>query len=233
MNIPLHILTKFFIRFYTSESLNDNNFYKQINLDLTNNKFDKYHPFIFLIYDSLNKGYLKSYNGKLYRGGKLLYSEFNKIISEKNKCTNINQKLFYYSKNFLSFSKEEKKAKSPIFLNNNQNNTVTVLFIIEKCKNEKYFISNIDIESLSNFKDEKEVLILPLTCFEVDKIGDKEIYGNVTYRKIYLRYLDKYLDQITEKIENLNSKPDKKEINQFFTYSINSKFGKIFINCYD
>ena len=76
MNIPLHILTKFFIRFYTSESLNDNNFYKQINLDLTNKKFDEYHPFIFLIYDSLNKGYLKSYNGALYRGGKLLKSEF-------------------------------------------------------------------------------------------------------------------------------------------------------------
>ena len=91
MNIPLHILTKFFIKFYTSESSDGiNNFYKQINLDLTNNKFDEYHPFIFLIYDSLNKGYLKSYNGKLYRGGKLLKSEFNKIISEKNKCINKN-----------------------------------------------------------------------------------------------------------------------------------------------
>jgi hypothetical protein len=84
MNIPLHILTKFFIKFYTSESSDGiNNFYKQINLDLTNIKFDAYHPFIFLIYDSLNKGYLKSYNGTLYRGGKLLKSEFRKIISEK------------------------------------------------------------------------------------------------------------------------------------------------------
>ena len=44
--------------------------------------------------------------------------------------------------------------------NNNQGNTVSVLFIIEKCKNEKYFISNIDIESLSSFQNEKEVLIL-------------------------------------------------------------------------
>jgi hypothetical protein len=79
----------------------------------------------------------------------------------------------------------------------------------------------------------KKTLILLLTCFEVVNIGNKKIYGNVTYRKIYLRYLDKYLDQITEKIENLNSKPVKIEINQFFTLSINSKFGKIFINCYD
>ena len=228
MNIPLHILTKFFIKFYTSESIDGNHFYKQINLDLTNNKFDEYHPFIFLIYDSLNKGYLKSYNGQLYRGGKLLKSEFNKIIY---KCTNINQKLFYYSKNFLSFSKDKEEAKN--FLRKNQNDTVTVLFIIEKCKNEKYFISNIDIESLSNYKNEKEVLILPLTCFEVVKIVYKEIYGNVKYTKIYLRYLDKYLDKITEKIEDLNSNPDKRKINEFFTRSINSKFGKNFINCYD
>ena len=140
--------------------------------------------------------------------------------------------MFYYSKNFLSFSKDKNVAKN-FFNNNNQNNIITVLFIIEKCKNEKYFISNIDIETLSNFKNEKEVLILPLTCFEVVNIRNKKIYGNVAYREIYLRYLDKYLDQITEKIENLNSKPDKKEINQFFTSSINSKFGKIFINCYD
>ena len=83
MNIPLHILTKFLVKFYTAESYDDNNFYRQLNLDLTNDKFDEYHPFIFLIYDSLNKGYLKSYNGTLYRGGKLNKSEFRKIISEK------------------------------------------------------------------------------------------------------------------------------------------------------
>ena len=231
MNIPLHILTKFLVKFYTSESLDNNDFYKQLNLDLTNGKFDEYHPFIFLIYDSLNKGYLKSYNETLYRGGKLLKSELKKIISLKNKYTNKNQKLFYYSKNFLSFSKEEEKAKD--FLNNYDNNAETVLFIIEKCKNEKYFISNIDIESLSKYKKEKEVLILPLTCFEVVRIGHKETFGNVSYRKIYLSYLDKYLDKITEKIKDLNSKPDKKDIDRFFTNSIKSKFGKNFIKCYD
>ena len=99
--------------------------------------------------------------------------------------------MFYYSKNFLSFSKDINVAKN-FFNNNDQNKSITVLFIIEKCKNEKYFISNIDIETLSNFKNEKEVLILPLTCFEVVHIGNKKIYGNVAYREIYLRYLDKY-----------------------------------------
>ena len=214
MDIPLHILSKFFAKFYTSQSIDGNNFYSKLNLDLTNNKFDEYHPFIFLMYDSLNKGYLKSYKKKLYRGGKILKSEFDKIITNKNKCVNNNEKLFYFSKNFLSFSKDEEVAKNPAFFNNQNygNTVVTVEFIIEKCENEKYFITNIDIESLSNFRTEKEVLILPLTCFEVVKIGDEEEYKNVKYRKIYLSYLDKYLDKITEKINELNNKSDKKEI---------------------
>ena len=235
MEIPLHILSKFFIKFYTCESIGGkNNFYSKLNMDLTNNKFDEYHPFIFLMYDSLNKGYFKSYNKTLYRGGKILISEFDKIVSNKNACSNKNEKLFYFSKNFLSFSKDENVAKSPAFLNNkNHGTTITVLFIIEKCKNEKYFITNIDTESISNFKSEKEVLILPLTCFEVIKIGEEEKYGEVKYRKIYLSYLDKYLDKITGEINDLNSKPDKKEIDEFFTKSVNSKFGKNFISCYD
>jgi hypothetical protein len=99
-------------------------------------------------------------------------------------------------------------------------------------------MSNIDIQiqKLSNFKgekDEQEVLILPLTCFEVIRIGKKETYGNISYRKIYLSYLDKYLDQINEKIKDLNSKPDNKDIDQFFTKTINSEFGKNFIKFYD
>ena len=235
MDIPLHILSKFFAKFYTSQSIDGNNFYSKLNLDLTNNKFDEYHPFIFLMYDSLNKGYLKSYKKKLYRGGKILKSEFDKIITNKNKCVNNNEKLFYFSKNFLSFSKDEQVAKDPVFFNNQNygNTVVTVEFIIEKCENEKYFITNIDIESLSNFRTEKEVLILPLTCFEVVKIGDEEEYKNVKYRKIYLSYLDKYLDKIIEKINELNNKSDKKEIDNFFTKSMNSKFGKNVIDCYD
>ena len=100
------------------------------------------------------------------------------MIYSTGKYTNKNKKIFYYSKNFLSFSKDKKVAKK--FLNNyNNNNAETVIFKLVKSKNEKYFLSNIDIhiQRLSNFKDEKdeqEVLILPLTCFEVVRIGKKK-----------------------------------------------------------
>ena len=101
MDIPLHILSKYFLKFYTEEG----GFYRDLNRDLTNDKFDDYHPFIFLLYDSLNNGFLKSYKGRLYRGDKINKIEFNKIISNKNK--NKNEKLFYFSKKFLSFSKNK------------------------------------------------------------------------------------------------------------------------------
>ena len=58
MDIPLHLLSKYFLRLYTLENPS---FYKDLNKDLTNNKFDEYLPFIFLLYDALNKGYVKSY----------------------------------------------------------------------------------------------------------------------------------------------------------------------------
>ena len=225
MDIPLHILSKFLIRFYTEEaSLSTNNFYRDLNRDLTNNKFDDYHPFIFLIYDSLNKGFIKPYKKKLYRGGKISKEEFNKM-NNKNNNKNKNQKLFYFSKNFLSFSKNEKYTYSH-FITASNNDTVTILYILKECKNENFFVTNVDIESLSSFKSEEEVLILPLTCFEVVKIGDEETYNNIKYRKIYLNYLDKYHNKIISKIEELREKPNSKEIDNFFVNSMNSKFGR-------
>ena len=235
MEIPLHILSKFFLKFYTSESYNSNNFYRDLNRDLSNNRFDDYHPFIFLIYDSLNKGFIKSYRKKLYRGTKISKKEFDKILYNKSISKNENEKLFYFSKNFLSFSKDEKQAK--IFLGNSNNDTVTIFFILEECKEENYSVTNLDIESLSDFKTEREVLMLPLTCFEVYKIGEEEMYNNVKYRKIYLNYLDKFYEKIISKIDELRAKKNNdennKEIEEFFTKSMNSKFGKDVQICYE
>ena len=231
MDIPLHILTKFLLRFYTEEAIDNKNFYKDINRDLSNEKFDDYHPFIFLIYDLLNKGFIKSYKNQLCRAGKISKEQFNNW--NENKKYEKNKKLFYFSKNFLSFSKSKNVAKGFLSPSQDQDNTVTILFILKECKNENFCVTNIDIESLSSYGNEKEVLILPLTCFEVVKIGDEEMYNNIKYRKIYLNYLDKYHEKILSKIEELREKPNSKEINEFFVNSINSKFGKNVQKCFD
>ena len=228
MNIPLHILTKFFIRFYTEEGY-DRKFYSDLNRDLTNNKFDDYHPFIFLIYDCLNKGYIKPYRQKLFRGAEIYINKFNDLMYDIRK--NEKEKILYFSKSFLSFSKDEIEAKK--FLKPSDNNTVGVLFILEGCENNKFFITNIDIESLSSNENEKEVLALPFTCFEVVEIGKYEIYNGFMYRKIYLKYLDKYQKIIDDKLNDLWNLNDDKEIKDFFCKSMESRFGKDVQKCYN
>jgi hypothetical protein len=86
---------------------------------------------------------------------------------------------------------------------------------------------------LSDLKHEKEVLILPLTCFEIVKIGNEENYQNIKYRKIYLNYLDKYKEKINSKINEIWEKNDQEEINNFFIKSIDSQFGKSVQKCYN
>ena len=102
MDIPLHLLTKCFLKLYTLEVPK---FYNDLNRDLTNGKFDDYHTYLFLLYNGLNKGILKSYNESiLHRGDSLSYDEYdemknNFLESKKNKSL----KAIYYSRKILSF----------------------------------------------------------------------------------------------------------------------------------
>ena len=103
MDIPVHLLTKCFLKLYTLEVPK---FYNDLNRDLTNGKFDDYHTYLFLLYNGLNKGILKSYNESiLHRGDGLSYDEYDKmknnfLESKKNKSL----KAIYYSRKILSFS---------------------------------------------------------------------------------------------------------------------------------
>ena len=102
MDIPLHLLTKCFLKLYTLEVPK---FYNDLNRDLTNGKFDDYHTYLFLLYNGLNKGNLKFYNENvLHRGDGLSYDEYdemknNFLESKKNKSL----KAIYYSRKILSF----------------------------------------------------------------------------------------------------------------------------------
>lgn len=63
--IPYHILAKFYLYLFSQNS----NFYVNMNRELRERKFDNHRIFIYLIYNALNKGILKSYcQTNLYRG---------------------------------------------------------------------------------------------------------------------------------------------------------------------
>ena len=238
LDIPLHILIKFFIRFYSLQVKSEkliygNNFYNDLNKDLSNNKFQDYRPFILLIYDCLNREIIKPYKKKLYRATKITKNELKNLIKNFNK--NKNEKPIYRSTNFLSFSKDIDVAYK--FLEgckaNKKPNEEIVLFILDECKNEKYFVSNIDIESLSSFKSEKEALHLPLSSFEIVGIEEVKIKNKVDYFKIYLNHLDKYQEKIDSKIEELRKKNDAIAIKDFLVKSTESELGKTILENYD
>ena len=221
ISIPLHILAKYYARLYTV----DCDFYKRLNKDLSQKRFDLYRTYIFLLYNGIHKKTLKNYcSGKLYRGAALSKSEYQSIkkyLEIKKNNNDKNSAVLYYLKNFASFSKEVSTAKD--FLNdakskNNENkDLIYILYIIDENVDVNFFVANIDLENLSVFP-EKEVLFLPLSCFEIYSIEEMEGYSIIK-----LRYLTKYKIQMLEHIEKLES---QKKIQSFFEEIVESKYAK-------
>ena len=75
---------------------------------------------------------------------------------------------------------------------------------------------------MSDSPDEKEVLILPFSCFEIINIRNIEINGIKT-KEITLNYLDKYKKQIDEYINKLDN---KEKFIEFFNDILKSSFSK-------
>ena len=223
INIPFHILAKFYIRLYTSEKIK---FYDRINKDLSNKKFDLYRIYIFLLYNGIHKKTLKNYSsGKLYRGSKLSKSEYLNIknyLEEKKKNKTNTTAVLYYLKNFASFSKEEKKADEFLQFNMLKNkgnkDLVNVKYIIDENTDTNFFVPNLDIENYSEIPQEKEVLFLPLSCFEIYDIEEKSDYSIIR-----LKYLTQYKIEMIKYIESLNT---QEKIQFFFEGIAESKYAK-------
>ena len=226
--IPYHILAKYYLSVYTHES----NFYINMNKELRERKFDEHRIYIYLMYNALNKGIFKSYcQTNLYRGGTLSKEEFDslkekiEIQRHSNSSTN---KVFFFSRKFLSFSKKEEIAneflQTAIFCNFTG---VYVRFIVEGIEDKDFFVSNIDINemNLSAFAEEEEVLFLPLSCFEVVNIENEDFYGN-DIKVIRLRYLNKYKDIIKQNFEEISKDQDGHKLEKFIEEGVNSKYSK-------
>ena len=226
--IPYHILGKYYLYLYTKES----NFYVNMNKELSERKFDKYRTYIYLMYNGLNKGIFKSYcKSNLYRGGTLSNEEFKSLMKkyELQKHLKLStNKIFFFSRKFLSFSKKEEVAnyflQKAIFCNYTG---VFVRFIVEGIDDENFFVSNIDINEmkLSAFSEEEEVLFLPLSCFEVIDIKNEDFYG-YNIKVIRLSYLNKYKKIINDNFEKISKNQNYSKLEEFIKNAINSKYSK-------
>ena len=217
-NIPVEILSKYFARLYTFNS----DFYKNLNKDLGVNKKDKHLPYIKTLYQGVKlKSLPLASNNILYRGAKISYEEINKIKEYiKNKIKDLPSSIVF-SKSFLSFLKE--KIIALRFLNqfHEDKNLSKVLFILEKDDNIGYNLSTHgDIENISCFPEEKEVLFFPFSSFEIKDINEINI-GNKKLYVIKLLYLGKYLKDIESDknlVINENKLPDsefKRQLSDF------------------
>ena len=153
-------------------------FYCLINNDLRSGEFNKikrYAPLLYIIKDSIFRKNILTYNNTIYRGT-WLKPDFIKKLK-------IGLKIF--SPCFWSCSKDKDVALG--FVKNYKKN---VLLILNNNKNNNI---DIDEEKLSNFPEEKEVLVLPFCSFEITDI--KIINNEIKFYEITLEY-------IFEKFEN-------------------------------
>ena len=218
INIPIEVLSKYYARLYTAES----NFYKDINKNLGLNKKEKYLPFIKTLYEGVKlKSLSLASDNILYRGSKISNEEVEKIKTYLNKKIDNLPGSIVFSKSFLSFSKDKGTAEKFLKYKNKNENLSKVLYILEKDDNIGYNLSTHgDIEKISYFPNEKEVLFFPFSSFEIKEIKEINIGEEKGY-EIKLLYLSKYLKEIenNNNIMNIENKiPDsefKKQLSEF------------------
>ena len=190
--IPMEILSKYLIRLYTLDS----SFHRNINKDLELNKIEEHLPFIKILYEGIKlKSLSLSSDIPLFHVSKLSIATLNKIkyfmkIQKKDLPNAI-----VYNKSFLSFTKNKNIAEGILNKIKDQNMT-KVLYILESDENIDHNLStHADIEKISFFPNEKEVLFFPFSSFEIKEINEVIISNEIIY-EIKLLHLGKYLDEI-------------------------------------
>ena len=194
-DIPIEILSKYFARLYTIHC----NFHKDLNRDLRFNRKDKHLTYIQTLYEGVKlKSIDLATDNILYRGSILSNNEINKIENYINNKIDDLPSSIVFSKSFLSFSKSYDEAIQFLEDEESDEKFSKILFILEKDDKIGYSLSTHgDIEKLSFYPKEKEVLFFPFSSFEVKSlekinIGKEKEEGY----QIKLLYLGKYLENI-------------------------------------
>ena len=210
-NIPLNLISMFWLRAYSMHTI----FNENLNKALLNNNYNDYLPIIQKLYESVDKCNLCSCDETIYKGIIVERKKMNSFIREFNNKRDSIPKAILYGKSFFSFYKDEYKVKKlkdskKAF---SQRFNYFIKLVLEKPNNLKLVKNNAIInKEISYFESEDEIVFFPFSCFEIKKIeqiNEQEII-------MTLNYLDKYRELI---------KPE--EGNSFEKVSEN-KFSKLF-----
>ena len=187
----MEILSKYYARLFTIYS----DFHKDLNQDLRLNKKEKHLSYIKTLYEGVKLESLPlATANKLYRCSFIINKEINNIRKYlKNKIKDLHSSIVF-SKFFLTFSKNPKVAKKFLAHEESNENMQKVILILEKDENlESNLATHCDIEKISLYPKEKDVLFFPFSAFEI-----KNLVENKKEKRydINLLYLGKYLKQI-------------------------------------
>jgi len=189
--IPHEIIIKYFLRIYTEQT----SFYSEMNKLLMKQNGKYYKTFINVIYEGLLfKSISVSEDDYLYRGTRMTKNEIENIMKKFEEWRLKEDKsipsFFLYSRCFLSFSKEEKQILK--FIGKTDEKFYGIVFILKNNNNiTNKYSSNADIEFLSAYTQEREVLFFPYSIFCLENIHKGE-YKGIKCVIINLEYLGKY-----------------------------------------
>ena len=208
--IPVELLAKYYAKIYTADVDNDYDipFYSNLNKDLREKKIKDYLIYIKILYEGVRLKSLPLASDRiLYRGTRISNNEID-IIKDysKKKIFNLPGPIVF-SRSFLSFSKKEEKAKEFFEEENNDTFLSKAFLILEKDDNINYSLStHADLDKLSFFDDEREVLFFPFSTFKIKNIEPKKTNKNEPYYEIRLSYLGRYLKDVEENLKDSKTK---------------------------
>jgi hypothetical protein len=174
-----------------------------------------YNTYVKLVYEGLYIGSLKQSNDEiLYRGSKMSRYEvinIRKSFEEwKNKKDYNLPSFLLYSRTFLSFTKIKGKIRQ--FLGKTDDYFYGIIFILKNTKKvPNLYSSNADIEYLSIYPDEREVLFFPYTTFCLKNIYEKEfenqncIFIELDYLGLYEHIYDEFKKDVNFQNNVINS----------------------------
>ena len=178
---------KMFLYAYTLEENNGKSFYSIINNDFRSGNSEKicrYYSMIRTIYDLIRTKHLKSYSGDVYRAT-------------------------YFKKELIDKIKPGKKMMNASLWSSSKLQSVAMDFLLKYKKNILLHTKikegnniDIDLEKLSKYPKEKEILFLPYCYFEI-KSFEKANENGYEYYKLELIYCKE--ENISNKIENVKS----------------------------
>ena len=176
-DIPNGLLLKFFIRAYSEKS----SFFESMNSSLFKKESEEYLTFVYLLFEGISNNYLQiSIDDYLYRNCLMPKDIIDKLIEQFKIWKKNNDKFLpsflVYSKCFLSFTKD--KERIVLSQTDDLNKNYNIFFILKN--NEKIinkYTCNADIEDISVFQEEKEVLFFPFTTFIMEDIHNGNING--------------------------------------------------------